>query len=156
MSEVNNFDVLKRLSIENKRIWLAPTITDMNYNAKRGTKLTFGVAGNVVFDIQLQKKNAVCLLWSVAEFNEMKATMEHEKPADAWISAKERPPATGQWVWIVYADTVQPIAYGRFGRGFACQDGYEWRDSQDVGDPIPDDQVTHWMPMAAPPAPNSV
>ena len=78
MSEINNFDVLKRMSIENKRIWLAPTILDMQYNANRGTKVTFGIEGNVVFDIQQGKKKAVCLLWSVEEFEAMRAQMEKE------------------------------------------------------------------------------
>lgn len=75
---INNFDVLKRMSAENKRIWLAPTVTDMNYSANKGTKVTFGIEGNVVFDIQHGKKNAVCLLWSVDEFNAMKAEMDKQ------------------------------------------------------------------------------
>lgn len=75
---VNNFDVLKRMSAENKRIWLAPTITDMQYNANRGTKVTFGIEGNVTFDIEQGKKKAICLLWSVEEFEAMKAQMEKE------------------------------------------------------------------------------
>ena len=76
---VNNFDVLKRMSAENKKLWLAPTITDMQYNANRGTKVTFGIEGNVVFDIEQGKKKAVCLLWSVEEFEAMKAAMEAEQ-----------------------------------------------------------------------------
>lgn len=82
MSEINNFDVLKRMSAENKRIWLAPTITDMNYNANNGTKVTFGVEGNVCFDIEQGKKKAVCLLWSVAEFEEMRKQMQAEFEAE--------------------------------------------------------------------------
>lgn len=78
MSQVNNFDVLKRMSVENKKLWLAPTITDMQYKANRGTKVTFGVEGNVVFDIEQGKKKAICLLWSVDEFEAMKAQMEKE------------------------------------------------------------------------------
>ena len=79
MSEINNFDVLKRMSAENKKLWLAPTILEMQYNANRGTKVTFGVEGNVVFDIEQGKKQAVCLLWSVEEFEAMKAQMEAEQ-----------------------------------------------------------------------------
>ena len=78
MSQVNNFDVLKRMSAENKRIWLAPTILEMHYNANRGTKVTFGIEGNVVFDIERGRKKCVCLLWSVEEFEAMRAKMEKE------------------------------------------------------------------------------
>lgn len=78
MNEINTFDVLKRMSVENKRIWLAPTITEMNYNAKKGSEVTFGIEGNVLFDIKDGKKQAICLLWSVEEFNAMRAQMQAE------------------------------------------------------------------------------
>ena len=50
----------------------------MNYNAKKGTEVTFGIEGNVCFDIRDGKKKAVCLLWSVKEFEEMRAQMQRE------------------------------------------------------------------------------
>lgn len=77
MSEkVNNFDVLKRMAAENKDIRLCSTVTDMNYNAKSGTKVTVGVPGNVCFDINSGKLNAVLLVFDIGQFNELKKAME--------------------------------------------------------------------------------
>lgn len=74
------------------------------------------------------------------------------RPADpAWISASERLPVTGSLCWIVWAGTVQTMAYRRFGLGFACADGYAWEDEYGQGDSIPDAEVTHWQPLPAPP-----
>ncbi len=91
MTEINNFDVLKRMSAENKRIWLAPTITEMNYNIKKGSEITFGIEGNVLFDLQHGKKSAVCLLWSVEEFNAMKSQMQNEAEALASPATERQP-----------------------------------------------------------------
>lgn len=79
-SNVNNFDVLKRMAAENKDIRMANSsnILKMNYNAKRGTDLTFGVEGNVVFAIQNAEMQACVLLFDVKQFNELKALMEKE------------------------------------------------------------------------------
>jgi len=49
-----------------------------NYNAKKGSEVTFGIEGNVLFDIKDGKKQAICLLWSVEEFNAMRAQMQAE------------------------------------------------------------------------------
>jgi hypothetical protein len=77
MATVNNFDVLKQMGVENKTIQLCTTITQMNYSAsKGGTEVSVGVPGNVCFDIQSGKMNAVLLLWDVKQFNEIKSKLE--------------------------------------------------------------------------------
>jgi hypothetical protein len=79
MAKVSNFDVLKRMGELNKNIQACNTITDMDYSQKLGgTKVTVGVPGNVVFDIQDGKLNAVLLLYDMREFKELKAAMERE------------------------------------------------------------------------------
>ena len=75
---VNNFDVLKRMGAENKNIQLCTTVTDMNYNAKVGTKVSVGVPGNVCFEIESGKLSACLLLFSKQQFDELKALMEAE------------------------------------------------------------------------------
>lgn len=76
---VNNFDVLKRMAEKNKSIQLCTTITDMDYSAKRGgTKVSVGVPGNVCFDIESGKTNALLLLFNMQEFKELRAAMEAE------------------------------------------------------------------------------
>jgi hypothetical protein len=78
MADVNNFDVLKRMASENKDIRLCSTITDMSYNAKRGTKVSVGVPGNVCFDINSRKLNAVLLVFDISQFDELKKQMEED------------------------------------------------------------------------------
>lgn len=79
MSEINNFDVLKRLAAENKSVQLCTTITQMNYSAKKGgTEVSVGVPGNVCFEIESGRINAVLLMWNVREFEELKAKMKAE------------------------------------------------------------------------------
>lgn len=69
-----------------------------------------------------------------------------------WISTKDRLPQTGEPCWIVYAGCVQAIAYSRQGRGFNCSRGYVWETYFDIeSDYIPDEVVSHWMPMPDPP-----
>ena len=77
MATVNNFDVLKQMCAENKTIQLCTTITQMNYSQKKGgTEVSVGVPGNICFDIESGKMNAVLLLWDVEQFNEIKAKLE--------------------------------------------------------------------------------
>ena len=65
-----------------------------------------------------------------------------------WILTSDCKPLTGAPCWVVYSGTVQQIAYRRVGIGFACSDGYEWESACDLDtDPIPDNEVTHWMPL---------
>lgn len=79
MSNVNNFDVLRRMCDANQKVQLCTTITDMNYSAKQGgTKVSIGVPGNVCFDIQQGWTNAMLLLVDVAQFDAMKKVMESE------------------------------------------------------------------------------
>ena len=79
MTQVNNFDVLKRLAAENKQVRVCTTITQMNYSAKRGgTEVSVGVPGNCCFEIESERMAAVLLTWDVREFSEMKAMMEKE------------------------------------------------------------------------------
>jgi hypothetical protein len=67
--------------------------------------------------------------------------------AATWISAKDNPPTTGMACLVVWSGYVQRVAYRRMGLGFACVDGYEWRNDADVdADPIPDGEVTHYRP----------
>lgn len=82
MTKVNNFDVLKRMADENKSVQLCTTITQMNYSAKKGgTEVSVGVPGNVCFEIESGRMNAVLLTWNVREFEELKAKMEAENGA---------------------------------------------------------------------------
>lgn len=82
VSGVNNFDVLKRMAAENKSIQLCTTVTQMNYSAKKGgTEVSVGVPGNVCFDIQSGRMNCLLLLFSMQEFNELKAKIEQEQKA---------------------------------------------------------------------------
>lgn len=78
-TKVNNFDVLKRMCSGNQKVQLCTTVTDMNYSAKNGgTRVTVGVPGNVCFDIQQGRTNAMLLLVDVAQFDTMKKIMESE------------------------------------------------------------------------------
>jgi hypothetical protein len=79
---VNNFDVLKRMADEDKKIQLCTTITQMNYSAKKGgTEVSVGVPGNVCFEVQSGRMVGFLLLYDVAQFNELKAAMESEAGA---------------------------------------------------------------------------
>lgn len=63
---------------ENKSIQLCTTVTDMNYSANLGTKVSIGVPGNVCFEIESGRMNALLLLFSVREFNDLKKLMEEQ------------------------------------------------------------------------------
>lgn len=76
--EVNNFDVLKRMSAESKDVKLCTTVTELDYTAKKGTKVTVGVPGNVVFDIRDGKTGVFLLLVNWEQFEEMKRIMRSE------------------------------------------------------------------------------
>jgi hypothetical protein len=79
MPEISNFDVLKRMGAENKNIQLCTTITEMTYNMKKGgTEVVVGVPGNVCFEIESGRLNAMLLLFSVSEFNQLKEKMTRE------------------------------------------------------------------------------
>jgi len=62
-------------------------------------------------------------------------------------------PKVGEPVLVVWNGCVQKIAYCRTGIGYACADGYVWETAYDIGgDPIPDEEVTHWHPLPCAPA----
>jgi len=74
---VNNFDVLKRMAAENKDIRLCTTVTKADYSAKKGgTEVSIGVPGNICFDLEDGKINALLLVFNMAQFDELKALME--------------------------------------------------------------------------------
>lgn len=97
MGKVNNFDVLKRMSELGEDIRLCTTVTDMTYNASKGTKVTVGVPGNVCFEIEQGKLNAVLLLWDVRKFNELKQQME--KMEELGITPQDIAETTPKWPW---------------------------------------------------------
>jgi hypothetical protein len=79
MPEISNFDVLKRMAAENKNIQLCTSITQMNYSMKKGgTEVSVGVPGNVCFEIESGRLNAMLLLFSMSEFNALKEKMTRE------------------------------------------------------------------------------
>jgi hypothetical protein len=74
---VSNFDVLKKMSLENKNITLCPDVLNMSYSKKSdGTRIEVGVPGNPIASIFNGKKKAVLLMWDVAEFDEAKSRLE--------------------------------------------------------------------------------
>lgn len=77
-NKISNFDVLKRMGEENLNIQLCSTVTEMNYSAKLGTKVTVGVPGNVCFDIESGQLNVMLLLFDMNQFKELKTKMELE------------------------------------------------------------------------------
>ena len=77
MSNVNSFDVLKRMSAENMDIRLAPSknvIRMQKVNA--GTQITIGVEGDVISGILNNELNACLLIFSMKQFDETKKKME--------------------------------------------------------------------------------
>lgn len=79
MSKISNFDVLKRMGELSKDIRICTTITEMTYNAKKGTEVVVGVPGNVCFEIEQGKLNAFLLLYDKREFDELKWQMGRMK-----------------------------------------------------------------------------
>jgi hypothetical protein len=76
VGKINNFDVLKRMGERGDDIRICTTITEMTYNAKRGTEVAIGVPGNVCFEIEQGKLNAFLLLYDKRQFDELKRSME--------------------------------------------------------------------------------
>lgn len=73
----SNFDILKRMSADNKTIMLCPDVLNMRYSDKtKGTRVEIGVPGNPIADILNGTKSAVLLIWDVGEFSAIKAEME--------------------------------------------------------------------------------
>lgn len=97
MRKVNNFDVLRRMGERGDDIRLCTTITEMTYNAKKGTEVVVGVPGNVCFEIEEGKLNAMLLLFNVVQFNELKKNME--KVEELGITEQDIAESTPKWPW---------------------------------------------------------
>ena len=79
MSDVNNFDVLKRMSAENKDIRMAPSSNFLRMQTvKAGTQITVGVEGDVVGSIFSGELVGCLLLFNKKQFDELKKKMEEE------------------------------------------------------------------------------
>ena len=72
---VNNFDVLKKMCADNLDIRLG---TDMlgAKRTRRGTQITFGVAGNVITGMVTGKSSACVLIWDKEQFDKVKKELE--------------------------------------------------------------------------------
>jgi hypothetical protein len=77
MPEVNNFDVLKRMSDENKDIRMGVEVLNMKA-VKAGSQITMGIAGNVLAALMFGELKACLILFNKQQFDEMKATIEAE------------------------------------------------------------------------------
>lgn len=64
------FDEMNKSDEENKTgtISVCPDVVSVNYSHNQGTKVTVGVPGNLVFDIECGKKIAVLLLIDSTEY----------------------------------------------------------------------------------------
>lgn len=77
MSNVSNFDVLKRMATDNKTIMLCPDVLNMKYSDKiKGTRVEIGVPGNPISAILNGEQKAVLLIYGIKQFNELKTEME--------------------------------------------------------------------------------
>lgn len=77
MTDVNNFDVLKRMAQENKDIRMGTDLLNMKA-VKAGSQITMGIAGNVLAALMLGELKACLILFSKKQFDELKAQMEAE------------------------------------------------------------------------------
>ena len=77
MPSANNFDVLKRMSAENKDIRVGVDVLSMK-NVNAGTQVTIGIAGNVVTPIFMGELHACLLIYNKKQFNEVKEAIEAE------------------------------------------------------------------------------
>ncbi len=74
---VNNFDVLKRMSADNKDIRMSTDILNMKA-VKAGSQITIGIAGNVLDKVMFGELKAYLILFDKKQFNETKDRMEAE------------------------------------------------------------------------------
>ena len=76
---VNNFDILKRMSAENKDIRLADSGSIIGMQmTKAGTQITIGVQGNVIARILHNELAVCCLVFDRKQFAEIKGQMAME------------------------------------------------------------------------------
>jgi hypothetical protein len=79
---INNFDVMKRMALENKRIMIAPlTNVIQAQKVKAGTKITIGVMGDQVRAIACDEYVGGLILADSKQFEETKAQMAKEMEA---------------------------------------------------------------------------
>lgn len=77
--KVGNFEVMSRMASENKDIMMCPDVLNMKYSENtKGTKVEFGVPGNVIAGVLSGDKKAVLLIWDMKQFRELKTAMEAE------------------------------------------------------------------------------
>ena len=74
---VNNFDVLKRMSADNKDIRMSTDVLNMKA-VKAGSQITIEIAGNVLAKVMFGELNACLILFDKKQFNETKDRMEAE------------------------------------------------------------------------------
>lgn len=74
---VNNFDVLKRMSMEDKDIRLGVDVLELK-KKKAGTEVTIGIGGDAVGAIYTGELSACLILFNKKQFDEMKSIMEKE------------------------------------------------------------------------------
>ena len=75
--KVNNFDVLKRMSAEDKDIRMGVDVLRMD-KVKAGSQVTIGIAGDVVTPLFAGELHACLLIYNIKQFDELKAAMEQE------------------------------------------------------------------------------
>ena len=74
---VSNFDVLKRMAADNLDIRMSDEIVNMNVT-KKGTRVTVGIAGDVLNPIYSGRMNACLVCFDTKQFIETKKKLEEE------------------------------------------------------------------------------
>jgi hypothetical protein len=76
---VNNFDVLKQMSVDNLDIRLATSENILNMKkVKAGTQLTFGVSGDVLNALYCNDLHCCLLIWDKKQFNDVNEKLESQ------------------------------------------------------------------------------
>lgn len=70
--------------------------------------------------------------------------------APGWIALFAERPETGKWCWVIIGKTVQHVP-AKLNDDEDDNPVWEWMNE---GDEAPFNVVTHWQPLAAPPAPH--
>lgn len=77
MTQINNFDVLKRMSKDNLDIRLGTDFLGAKA-VKAGSQVTMGIAGNVLAQITFGDLQACLLLYNKKQFSDTKKQLESE------------------------------------------------------------------------------
>ena len=83
MAKKRLFQALDELNVRDAEqgsslVGVCPTLVSMDYGAKTGTRVTMGVPGNMVFDVQSGKVMPVLLMVNRAEYENSMACPEHD------------------------------------------------------------------------------